>query len=177
MRWFLIVLALGIGAAGARAEMSGDDYASETVLRSEAERAEWHRGIESARRQEAETAERREREQAAALAERLAREDAARSPGERLVRQHCLACHAAGFIGAERRSSAGWWLVVLRMRAWNNAPIPFEAMPDLVTHLAATQPTTHTHGLAATLLLTPVVVLALIAACWRVGRRARRNRG
>lgn len=169
MRWLLIVLALGAGLPSVHAEMSGDDYASESVIRSEAERAELRARIEAARQHEAEAALRREREQAAALAERLAREEATRSPGERLVLQHCTACHARDFLSTERRSRLGWWLIVLRMRGWNDAPIPAKAMPALVDHFATTQRATFTRIAIEFSLLALLPLFAL----WWLRRRRR----
>jgi mono/diheme cytochrome c family protein len=149
--------------------MAGDDYASETVIRSEAERIELRARIEAARQREAAAAELRAREQASALADRLAREEAARSPGERLVLQHCTSCHAQDFLNAERRSRLGWWLIVLRMRTWNDAPIPADAMPALVEHFATT------HRVSTTRLSIEIAMLsALPVIGWWWLRRRRR---
>lgn len=164
----ILLLALCAGMSCARAELSGDDYMSETVIRSDAERAELRARIDAARQQEVEADLQREREQAAALAERLARVEAARSPGERLVVHYCASCHAPDFLSAERRSRLGWWLIVLRMRAWNGAPIPAEAMPALVDHFATTQRVSSARFAIEIALLAALPVLGL---WWRRRRR------
>lgn len=161
MRRLLISLALCAILPCAQAEMSGDDYASGSVIRSDAERAELRARIEAARLREADAAEQRVQAQVAALVERLAREDAVRSPGERLVHRHCQPCHSAEMLAAQRYSRIGWAWVVLRMRIWNGAPIPFVDLPAIIGHLATTQRAGGlTEGLAIVAVLLPAIVLA-----------------
>lgn len=167
-----VLVVLWIAAQSAVAEMGGEDYRSDTVIQSEAERARTQALIEAARVREAAREQQREVE---ALERARDREAAAarRPPGERLMIAHCTACHTLEPVLAVSHSWPGWRFTVDRMRWWNGADVPAAAAAEIVDHLFAVRPagTLRTVVEYGAIIALGLAVMILAGFGWR-GRKS-----
>lgn len=170
-----VLVALSIAAQSAVAEMGGEDYRSDAVIQSEAERARVRALIEAARVREAARQQQREVEAQERAREREAAE-ARRPPGERQLIAYCTACHTLEPVLAVGHSWPGWRLTVDRMRWWNGADVPAAAAAEIVDHLFAVRPagTLRTVVEYGAIIASVLAVLILASLGWR-GRKSSEN--
>lgn len=166
------LLCLALIALPAVAELSGEDYRSETVIQDEAERARVRDLIEAARQREAERAQERER-QAAERARAQAEAEARRPPGERAVAAHCSQCHTVESVLAASHTRVGWHFTVWRMRVWNGADLPPGTASLIAEHLAALRPARGGRRIMEYGAML-VCMLLLAQGVWWLRRRQRR---
>ncbi|MCX8018121.1 MAG: hypothetical protein N2690_09525 [Rhodocyclaceae bacterium] len=153
-------------APPAWADIDPADYQTPRALRSEAERRQLQAKLADERAAE----ERRQREQALAEQQRRAEAAArlaARPWPERLTETHCTRCHAATHYTATGHTRAVWWLVVLRMRVLNQAPLGWQDMAVITAYLAAVRPASEHDALIETAMVFGLPLLALLAAVVR----------
>jgi hypothetical protein len=127
------------------------EYLDEDSRREQAQRIEQER--EAARRR----AEARAREEEAKRLREQARLEAL-PPGERLIRENCLACHERQDIARTGRSRLSWRGTLLRMQVFQDARLSAEDRRRLVEHLGREHPPTT--GRVA----LEVTILVLVAA-------------
>jgi hypothetical protein len=175
----LFVLGVSTGlvlSSPAQADIDPAELQAHTALKDRKSQATALRQIEIDKAAEA----KREAEEALAAeraeAERR-RADAARPWPVRLTEQRCTLCHPAVNYTRNAHALPGWWAVTLRMKYVNNAPVNWEELRVIVTHLAETQPTRGIDyviewALAVLLLSSPL----LIALAGLVARRLIRRR-
>ncbi|MBL8485682.1 MAG: hypothetical protein JNK22_01075 [Rhodocyclaceae bacterium] len=163
-----IALALLIASA-ARADVDPSEYGTRSSLRSEAERQRLQRELSRERAVEAG----RDAERRAEAAGRLAAEQA-RLEGRpwpvRLTEARCTACHPATNYSLADHALPGWWMVALRMRFMNDAPVTWGEMRIIARHLAETYPARR----ETALIEWGLAGGALAAGTWLTLRRRRR---
>lgn len=156
--------------------MSGDEYLSGKVITSPTEQARIAKELEAQRLRKAQEAQRLAAEERARL-EREAEAWARLPPGERLLRERCLACHTLAVADGAARGTIGWRFTVERMRWWHGARLGPGESAAIAEHLQATHPTdtlgawTEFAALAAaafSLLALPVAVRRAIRRKWRI---------
>lgn len=168
----LIAIALAASAAS-RAEMSGDEYRSPTVITNPAERQHMAEQLERERAQAAEREARQAAERAAA-AEAERRLMLARPPGERLLEARCSSCHRPEVVAGKRHTALGWRVVVERMRWWHGADVPRDDVAPIVAHLATTRPATGGQAVLEWAVPAAATVSMLFAATVYIRRLRRR---
>lgn len=158
----LIAIVLAAGA-GARAEMSGDEYRSPASVTTPSER---QRLAEQLERERAQAAEREARQAAerAASAEAERRRMLERPLGERLLEARCSSCHRPEVVAGVRHTALGWRVVVERMRWWHGADVPRTDVAPIVAHLAATLPATGARAVLEWGALAAATLSLLVAA-------------
>lgn len=154
----------------AQAEMSGDDYRSESIVQSPdarrqlAEEFERERQLEALEEMQREVQLRAERERHEAV-ERM------RPEGERLTAARCSGCHHAEVVERVRHSRIGWWLVVERMRWWHGARFETGEPARIVDYLVNVRPASRSRhtvewALAVVVLVAPITWM-ILRRCWR----------
>lgn len=152
-------------ANGPRAEPPSEDYHTGTAIRSAAERAHIQAAIDAERQ----AATDRNRPEPPNTATEMESPPALGAPeprdriGDPLLTTHCGTCHALDRLATVHQTRLGWRLTIARMRHLNRAPIPREAIPRLVDHLAHTQPAPPTRAIAEYGL---ILTLSLVLAIW-----------
>lgn len=131
---------LVLGASIAHADIDLSEYQTSQAVRSTAEQEVLQRDF--ARQRQAEH-ERQTQERAAEL-RRLAEEQArlaARPWSEQLTEARCATCHATSSYESVNHVLPGWFVVILRMRLLNGAPIAWEEMLVISQYLVTRRST------------------------------------
>lgn len=94
----------------------------------------------------------------------------------RLTERRCTVCHAASNYRANGHTLIGWWVVAVRMRQVNGAPVSWSELTVIVSHLAEQYPARGAERLVewGTLIALPGLITAgaLIGRRW-LGQRRR----
>jgi len=167
--WLGLLAVLAAPAAHADVDLS--EYESKTALKDNKSRQDYLRQIAAekaeAARREAVLAEQAQRQ---AEAQRLV--EAARPWPERLTEQRCTLCHAATNYTTNGHTLAGWWVVAVRMKAFNRAPLSWDELRVVVPYLTANFPAREWDGplewsLVLAALAAPVLAAVLGRWLWR----------
>jgi hypothetical protein len=138
-RMLLLLLLTMPAGRSAWADIDHSEYETKTALGNTVTQRRYLEQIAAERREEARReAERAEAARREAEARRLAEE--ARPWPERLTERHCTACHAATNYTLNGHTHVGWWLVVLRMKEVNKAPLSWDEAAVIVPYLAEHHP-------------------------------------
>jgi hypothetical protein len=139
----LAAIAVGILALAtirpAWADIDNAELQAKTALRDDKAKAEYLRRIAEEMAEE----ERREAQLAADAAreeEARRRAEEARPWPERLTEMRCTECHAATHYTDNGHTAAGWWVVALRMRYVNDAPLDWGQKSIIVGYLKEQYP-------------------------------------
>lgn len=166
----LAIFALGPPPA-ARADIDPEELQARSVLKDRQSQEKYRRQIEidqaAERRRAAELALDAQR----ADAERR-RAEAARPWPVRLTEQRCTLCHPATHYTRNGHALPGWWAVGLRMKYANEAPVSWEELQLIVTHLSELHPTSDADTRVEWLLF--VGVLCILPAILGAGCLTRR---
>lgn len=120
-----------------------------------------------------------QRQHEARLAAERRRLDEARPWPVRLTELRCTFCHAASNYAQNGHTAVGWWVVAIRMKQVNRAPVSWHELGVIVPHLAELYPARARDAmlewgaLAATLGAGAVAVLA--GRRWGGRRRTRQG--
>lgn len=150
----------------AQADIDVSEYQTSRAVQSERERRALQQHFEIERRQEVEREAARRGAEERRLAEEQARQ-AARPWPERLTDARCTRCHTDQNYQRASHALPGWWLVILRMRYFNQAELTWQEMWIISQHLTSAYPAEFSIVLfewLAPLLLLPIMI---VLAKWR----------
>jgi hypothetical protein len=175
MKWLAgAVLLSALGGGAAQAEPDAADYQVERTVPAGRAREQLEADIARDVEQEARRAQHEAAQQALQRAQADA-EEARRPYPQRLLQARCTLCHSADNYLNRRHTLLGWHLVILRMRAFNRAPLALDEHAVLAAELARVRPAAGVDALVEVALGTGAVALPL-AAPWWLGWRLRRRR-
>lgn len=137
----LLCLPVWLVAQPSLADIDPAEYELKSSVRSEKVRQRLQAEFDADRKREAGRQKQEEEVEARRLAAEKAAWDALPYP-VRLTRTRCTACHVADYYTKQRHNRAGWELVNLRMRYWNDAALAAGERSMIAAHLAEAYPAT-----------------------------------